>query len=429
LPQPSPPVLPTEQSEPSQPNRQPSRSDLRRRQQLAFTRAHRRRPPPADPVQRQRNLIEGEECSITTSEFEHLQQLSGRQFDWDACCNDTGSNAHCKDFSSSKDSFLQCNVSGKHVWLFPPASMAEQAIEHMVDCWKSAPASTSAVIFIPESLSELANSQACQMRLLQKYQQRQRILVTPLTSEEPGKIIRTSRAMHAYSLDALAEEIDLTHEPTTTPLAFVFDAMCYPIDNNKTRRRGAPTLPGIPAAIMGDTGASCRFASLKWCEEHKIPIHKLHANWTVTVANDEEVQVCGYANLEFNIQGYKDTATFLVMPMTTDYDIILGNDWAIARGAIFNFRDKQLAVQKYGKDFVLKPRRLSKTSNPKLHHPEKDTEDDFDTTDPDKFVLNSAQAKRVMRKKLKNCTVIGVDYLGNTAEVNAAKAAAKTTSP
>jgi hypothetical protein len=324
---------------------------------------------------------------------------------------------------------LQCNVSGKHVWLFPPASMAEQAIEHMVDCWKSAPASTSAVIFIPESLSELANSQACQMRLLQKYQQRQRILVTPLTSEEPGKIIRTSRAMHAYSLDALAEEIDLTHEPTTTPLAFVFDAMCYPIDNNKTRRRGAPTLPGIPAAIMGDTGASCRFVSLKWCEEHKIPIHKSHANWTVTVANDEEVQVCGYANLEFNIQGYKDTATFLVMPMTTDYDIILGNDWAIARGAIFNFRDKQLAVQKYGKDFVLKPRRLSKTSNPKLHHPEKDTEDDFDTTDPDKFVLNSAQAKRVMRKKLKNCTVIGVDYLGDTAEVNAAKAAAKTPSP
>jgi hypothetical protein len=67
---------------------------------------------------------------------------------------------------------------------------------------------------------------------------------------------------------------------------------------------------------MGDTGASCRFVSLKWCEDNGITIHKSHANWTVTVANDEEVQVCGYVKLEFNIQGYKDTATFLVMPMT-----------------------------------------------------------------------------------------------------------------
>jgi hypothetical protein len=233
--------------------------------------------------------------------------------------------------------------------------------------------------------------------------------------------------MHAYALDALVEDIDLTHEPTTTPLAFVFNAMCYPTDNNKSRRRGAPTPPGIPAAIMGDTGASCRFVSLKWCEDNSITIHKSHANWTVTVANDEEVQVCGYVKLEFNIQGYKDTATFLVMPMTNDYDIILGNDWAIARGAIFNFREKQLTVKRQGKDFILKPCRMSKTNKASLQYPEKDVDDDFDTTNPEQFVLNSAQAKRVVRKKLKNCTMLGVDYLGDTAELNAAKA--KTVPP
>jgi hypothetical protein len=200
-------------------------------------------------------MVEGEDCSITDTEFQHLQRLSGTEFDWDACCDNAGSNAHCKDFSCPKDSFLQCNVSGKHVWLYPPASMADQCVEHMVNCWLSAPCKTSAVIFIPESMSQLANSHACHMRLSQKYQQRQRILVTPSSGEQPGKVIRTTRAMHAYALDAKTEEVDLTQEPTTTPLAFVFDATCFPINNNKKRRRGMPTPPGISAAIMGETRA------------------------------------------------------------------------------------------------------------------------------------------------------------------------------
>jgi virulence-associated protein VagC len=121
----------------------------------------------------------------------------------------------------------------------------------------------------------------------------------------------------------------------------------------------------------------------------------------------KKYKFCGYVKLEFNIQGYKDTATFLVMPMTDDYDIILGNDWAIARGAIFDFREKQLTVKRQGKDFILKPCRMSKTNKASLQYPEKDVDDDFNTTNPEQFVLNSAQAKRVVEEKAKELHNVG----------------------
>jgi len=53
-------------------------------------------------------------------EYVNLQHLTGRQFTYDACCDDRGVNAHCADFSSPTNSFLQCDIAGRHVWLNAP---------------------------------------------------------------------------------------------------------------------------------------------------------------------------------------------------------------------------------------------------------------------------------------------------------------------
>ncbi len=57
---------------------------------------------------------------IVQEEYVNLQHLTGRQSTHDACCDDRGVNAHCADFSSPADSFLQCDVAGRHVWLNAP---------------------------------------------------------------------------------------------------------------------------------------------------------------------------------------------------------------------------------------------------------------------------------------------------------------------
>jgi hypothetical protein len=95
------------------------------------------------------------------------------------------------------------------------------------------------------------------------------------------------------------------------------------------------------------------------------------------------------------------------MPMAGDCDVILGNYWAIARGAMFNFREKHLTVKRQGKYFTLKPCRMSKTDKASSQYPETDGDDDFDTTNPEQFVLNSAHAKRVVRKKAKELHNVG----------------------
>ena len=46
-----------------------------------------------------------------------IQHLTGKQFTYDACCDNSGVNSHCDAYSSPANSFLHSNVSGQQVWL------------------------------------------------------------------------------------------------------------------------------------------------------------------------------------------------------------------------------------------------------------------------------------------------------------------------
>jgi len=63
-----------------------------------------------------------------------LEALTGKQFTIDACCDDSGVNAHCAEFCSPARSFLSSDVSGKHVWLNAPFARVGRFLKHYLRC-------------------------------------------------------------------------------------------------------------------------------------------------------------------------------------------------------------------------------------------------------------------------------------------------------
>jgi hypothetical protein len=383
------------------------RGILEARRLSLFSISHHKRPTGPSREQQAQKAADAEHFSLRQSDFEFLQQRSGKPFTWDACCDGQGVNAHCKNFSSPDKSFLACDVSGQHVWLFPPASIAEQCVSHLIDCWRKSPKTTSGVVLLPASMSHLANAEDCHLRLLHKYGRRERIFQVPSTTGTDPSIVRAQYPMHAYALDQVPDPTELCHthiqldddlltEPTGSPLAFVFDGTCTPIG---PKHKKDANLAPIQTRMMGDSGASARFVSLSFVEQHKLRIKNTHNRWSVRVANNETVMIQGSVDLEINIQGYTDKIKFLVMPMTQDYDIILGNDWFLKRQVELSYGKMTATVHRKGKKYVLRPTTVRESATRTVQHPTANGKGDIDSSDPDSFVLNSAQAKRAIRNR------------------------------
>jgi hypothetical protein len=141
------------------------------------------------------------DAALSRTEFEKIQQLSGSDFTFDACCKDGGSNKLCNDFASPADSFTSQSVSGKHVWINPPASQAESFLDHMLKEWHKDPKHTSACILLPATMSYLASSDSHKLRLIHKYANGSRIFQSFTDDGSHGKMYACNSAMHVNMLD------------------------------------------------------------------------------------------------------------------------------------------------------------------------------------------------------------------------------------
>jgi Retroviral aspartyl protease len=366
-------------------------------------------------------------CQLLHSEFKRIQELSARTFDWDACCDDEGKNSFCKDFSSPAKSFFDADVCGKHVWLNPSLHILESSIEHFAKCYRKASDTTSACIVLPASMTYLLPQNELPARLLFRYTKGS----TVYKDLDTKKLHRTAQPLHVYMIDARVSAVaynmhlgaDLLKESPPSPLAFTFNGVCHPLHSNQH----------MDATIMVDSGASARFVSLAWVEKHKLTIKKSHQNWTVTVANSSTVSVAGSVDVRLNIQGYQDSVKLIVIPMSTEFDIILGNDWTIARGAILNYQNFTTTVKHEGKEYVLRPTGLQQPVPRTVSYPTKSTEKDWDHSDPSTFVLNHVQAKRMLRDR-KDWQPIELQHESGSntwteAQFNAVKAKAQPPTP
>ncbi len=357
-------------------------------------RTHTRRPTPATTP-----LGEGQRSKLKLihQEFERLQHLTGTNFTRDATADATV--AMCSKHSSADIPFGKCDISQDHIWAFPHPDAAESQVNHILDTWSKPETAVSACVLIPQSLSHLVNPFDTFARLIKRYPSGSKIL-----QSATGKVLHTSQPLCAYHISQRPMEQEahnLVSEPTATPLAFVFKAQCHSHGN-----RDAST---ISATVLADTGATARFASLEWVKHHGLPIKQSHANWTVRLADNHTVHINGTVTVDVDIQGYRDTITLLVMPMSKGYDLILGNDWFMKRQAVISYRDYTISLLHRGKDLTLKATTMAKSNVYEMRSPAQHN-NTSDSETPHAFVMNMTQAKRQLRKR-KDCYILDLQHV------------------
>jgi hypothetical protein len=300
-----------------------------------------------------------------------------------------------------------------YVWMFPPPHqvLVKSAIDHIVDCWRKDPTKTSACIVLSKGFVHLTSGAQGRLRLIYTYAKGAKLWLSPSGDGKPDKTTKTNCVMHVYMLDPMSphvmlhhiqakasqqstsqvQHIDLLQEVDPTPLAFRFTCSCRPIG---TKRQVATEM--IYANILQDGGASVEFVSLDWVTRKGFKVKPTHTNWTVTVANQETVSVMGSVDIQINIHGYTDNIKFLVIPMA--YDMIIGNRWAISRQIIVDYGKSETRVTYKGKEFILTPYYIHKSSDRTLDYPSKPDPPDSESASSPSCVLNYAQAFRHIHK-------------------------------
>ena len=84
---------------------------------------------------------------IVDSEWNAVQERSGRKFTWDACGN---APVRCDSVFHSPSGFLGAETAvGQHVWLLPPVADIASHLQHYRNLKAKSPHTTSACIMLP----------------------------------------------------------------------------------------------------------------------------------------------------------------------------------------------------------------------------------------------------------------------------------------
>ncbi len=137
---------------------------------------------------------------------------------------------------------------------------------------------------------------------------------------------------------------------------------------------------GVPAVIALDTQASHCFLSKSFAQQHGLVTYP--ANTVVVLADGTNAHLDAECviRLQFKAQGknklYHRRVKCYVIDMSTEQDILLGQDWLLKEGVRLDYVAKEVTLRKQG--IILKPRR--------------------DAPQRDLPVLSAIQAKRHLRK-------------------------------
>lgn len=281
---------------------------------------------PLTSVSRQR--FDRSDRMLHRSEFEVLQALTGKQFTWDACASNDGSNAHCPRFSSPKLSFLRDNCAGHHVWFNPPFDRVQEFLQHYLACKALAPARTSAGFLLPKWASARWRPLLAGMRKLHEYPAGYHLFSAPAGRGKRRRMAGTPWPVEFwYDPPAAAA-------PAEPPCAV--DVLPFSVAKGLAMQFEA-TVDRQAARVLIDTGCQgAHFLSADFCRKAGIPFVPPSgdaATLRVTVGDGRSCPVLGLANVPVHIQGYKATLQCAVMEMAPRYDLILGEPWIKATGA------------------------------------------------------------------------------------------------
>ena len=148
----------------------------------------------------------------------------------------------------------------------------------------------------------------------QKHPHKEATVVTNNALTSAHKSMQTFR--HTYSVGLRENRCKIWHDPPAVltdsqTLSSIFKC----------------SLSGASAKILLDSGAAANCISHQFCKLMKIRVTPLANDSSVTGVSGQTEKVIGTAVVHTSIQSYKTNIRFMVIPMVTDYDAILGEPW------------------------------------------------------------------------------------------------------
>ncbi|GFR43102.1 hypothetical protein Agub_g3949 [Astrephomene gubernaculifera] len=294
--------------------------------------------------------------SIRKSEFEYLQQLAGRHFTWDACASVDGSNAMCPKFSSVRRSFLKDSCAGHHVWMHAPAHHIESFLQHYLQCKALAPTSTSGGFLVPKWLSARWRPLLAGMRMLHEFHAGYHLFESA-SARRGGKRARVSGVNYPVEFwyDAPASA------PVSVPTSDI--AVCATLPAPFSVSKGfALQFKGSvchsDASVLLDTGCQAsHLLSAGFARRIGLQVSAPTANDptpSVVMGDGSSVPMVGFANVPVRLQGYKGRLRCAVLDLAPGFDLILGDPWLRANGAIIEFHERRVRLTAYSGKPVLR---------------------------------------------------------------------------
>lgn len=208
---------------------------------------------------------------------------------------------------SSQFDWQHFNCAGQHVWLQPDPAHIRASISHYLRCKSQKPACTSACVVVPY------------------WPQPQPWL----------DLVAKMRLMHTYPANS-CQYFGVTNR---FPVHVYCDAVSLPppphrLQISSATRVAQPGLDmifdsvvsGVPCKSLIDSGATHSFMDASFAKEHNFSVKTLRHPVGVEVADGNTCPILHTCTLRFRIGKYKETLTFLLMPLAPA-EIVLGNSW------------------------------------------------------------------------------------------------------
>ena len=280
---------------------------------------------------------------LIREEFEAVERACATRFTLDACCNGDGSNAHCPQYCSLSRSFLQLEtLAGQHVWINPPFDNIEAFLSHYCLLKARSPHNTSACILVPAWKRPAWRRWLHGMSLIKQYSRGTKLFTAP-NKEGSGR----------HALPGVPWDVEVWYDPPK-PVLCAAAAMRHAIT---MQFKGAAQ--GLQAWVLCDTGCTDILVSAAFARRMGVRIvGRPHGSSESVELGDGQssIRVLGVCSFALRIQGWTGhLKAFVVEPMLEQFDVVLGDAWMHAYGAVLDYRKRELVVRRGTRRVCLKP--------------------------------------------------------------------------
>ena len=280
---------------------------------------------------------------ILPSEFKMIQEKCGMKFTIDACCDPDGLNKLVDKHYSKRDSFLNADVTGNHVWIHPPARRAHEFIMHYRRCKRRSPCDTSACILVPVYFARSRKG---------KYALRdmQRLHEFPV-----GHSLLTGRELHGNGRVEFSSGIPCGMQVWFDPVKPAAKLHVLSPGRMALTMQFGGVLAGTSVKVLLDSGATDNFIARELAEKLRLPIDDC-GKQALQLPDGRRQELSGRVSCLLRIGSYYGRVPLYVADLP-GFDVILGEPWLRQQHAHLDYRAETpcCVIRKGLKRVTLKP--------------------------------------------------------------------------